>query len=687
MYGRITLYSNTGFNGVDIPADQSVLESSDINKYFLQDWYYMREDLDKPSIRVKLNYEACQDVDYVKLETQSTPGSGTPAVRFYFAIPRAVTAGVTELALDLDALLTMGGAANVTYLSGWQERGHISKQEDQLFTNTYAESWQPVRPLECTEVTTIESDKTDPGDNRDVVVTNIDLASMGGTADETELIEGLSTGGNEALIPRLRIPDFHHSTFFSIWDDDEEPLDPTAPRGANKDFLTPGTAAYEYKNQNVQNALGKLFSFGQLQLQASYRIPYMYIDEGKTQLDSTTGLYDRIAGYHQVWAASMCPYEYTIPGYTVKNKKCFDTYRSYVLVNLGSGDMSTKSPHEIYNFDTPTTYPSVRIWADPTSTGKPYARFHFINSNPLQWSETVKGLQWANNQISMEGASGSVWNSINSAFTSQSLSRQMQQAKMNNQYAEEQENIARSAGSLQNQFAEEMFNRNYFYTGVGAIGQSIGQGAGAIVGGISGAGMVAGGEPGAGAAMMTRSAMNALGSLTTGLEAGRKMDEMALNFAAQQAQYRADVDMNASKSYQRAENAEFEMQALQQKVNENQVGLIKQNGVVAPYVSFTPEQNLGLYGYNKFAIYEIRKSDEDLKMEDAYYQRFGYNGIHRPLTSACFNARQYYTYVQAFNINIDSPYGMRIRQKGIAQLNSGVRVWKVRPNPSYYETN
>ena len=124
-----------------------------------------------------------------------------------------------------------------------------------------------------------------------------------------------------------------------------------------------------------------------------------------------------------------------------------------------------------------------------------------------------------------------------------------------------------------------------------------------------------------------------------------------------------------------------------QQVNENEVDLYKNNNVVAPTIMFTPEQNLGLYGYNKFAIYEIRKSDEDLKSEDMYYQRFGYSGLHRPLTGACFNTRQFYSYVQAFNINIKSNFGLRIRQKAINQLNQGVRVWKVLPDASYYETN
>ena len=135
--------------------------------------------------------------------------------------------------------------------------------------------------------------------------------------------------------------------------------------------------------------------------------------------------------------------------------------------------------------------------------------------------------------------------------------------------------------------------------------------------------------------------------------------------------------------------SDMSLDKLRQAKNENQVGLLKANGIIAPTSIFTPEPNLAMYGYNKFVLYETRKSNVDLRSEDMYYQRYGYNGIHRPLTKACFNCRQYYTYVQAFDVNIKTTLsiGMRIKSKAIEQLNNGVRVWKVLPDAQYYETN
>ena len=124
-----------------------------------------------------------------------------------------------------------------------------------------------------------------------------------------------------------------------------------------------------------------------------------------------------------------------------------------------------------------------------------------------------------------------------------------------------------------------------------------------------------------------------------------------------------------------------------QRVNENYTTLLKNNNVVAPTVSFSPVQNLGLYGYNYFVVYETRMQDEDIIAFDKYLQRYGINGLHRPLTKQCFNERQYYNYVQAFDINIKSNFGKRVREAAISQLNNGVRTQKVLPDASYYELN
>lgn len=684
MTGTVTVYFNTGFNGFDIPSEPAVLETAQKKTY--PDVYYIREDLDKPSIQIKDTYENLANVDYVSIRTATRTS-------YYFAAPSAISQGVTALALNLDALLTMGGAKNLNYSSGWQERGHIKKTEDTLFGNIASESWLPSQPLETRHLTMIESNKSEiEGQggfgNRDIVMTNVDLKSLEDDAllKAVETIKGAGTEiQDDFQMPGIPIPSALDSTLFGIWDEEPVPGDPTVPPETHNFSIT-GTAAYDLNNIRVQAALGVLFSAGQLQLQASYRIPEMYVDDALTTMEvdpsrydpvqpghgydpnQDTGLFKRVVGWHQIWNANQIPYVYSIPGYTPKNKKVYATYRDYIIVNLGSGDMSSKKPYEIYNFDNPVNAPAIRIWADPVSTGKPYARFDYIKDNPLQWADTVKGLQWASVQICLEGASGSMWNSISNAFTSQTLERSYRENDIMQSYSGELSRLSENA--MNAQFIYDQAN-DYTKRGLafgGIFTNSLGAGFGTVYGGDEAAGY------------LSKGASNAIKSGMEYFWTGRAMDQREKMLGLQQEQL-------ISQRNQAADASDFARKNISQQINENILDLYKNNNVVAPTILFTPEQNLGLYGYNKFAVYEITKSDEDLKSEDMYYQRFGYSGLHRPLTAQCFKERQYYNYVQAFNVNIKSTFGMRIREKAIAQLNAGVRVWNVLPDASYYELN
>ena len=682
MQATVTVYFNTGFNGVDIPADATVLANAQSKTY--PDYYYVREDLDKPIIRIKDTYENLCNVDYVKIVT-------TNSTSYFFAVPSSISKGVTALSLDLDALLTMGGAKNLDYASGWQERGHIAKADDVLFKNIASEPWTPSNPLEAVNLKSIASTKTyEPGEDDpqtpedyEIIVSNIKMIAPGqgsalgdGTLTQ-EVIEGIVAGESEAVMyfPAIQTPSEEDSTDFILYDGTQ--MEGQNPSVIYRRFKITGVSAYNAKNGNVQNAISKLFSAGQLQLQASYKVPWEYIDEseGRTS-EPVAGWFSRICGYHQTTNENTLPFVYQgDDSYVVKNKKCLDTYRKYVIVNLASGDMSSKSPHEIY--DGQSQYPKVTIWADPTSTGKPYARFDYIKDNPLQWADCVKGLQWNNNMLAMEGASGSLWNSINAAFTSQTLQRQQTEADMNNRYANINWGLGAAGTSESYALQTLMFDeqaKQLMTNYSSELGSTLGSSLAAVFNPKDGGGV-------AGAVTM------GAGVLGNGARLVNSIDQLNLQQASAERSRALQVQSEQAAFNQLGEQKAIQDSQIRQAVNENQIGLYKNNNVVAPTIMFTPEQNLGLYGYNKFAIYEIRKSDADLKSEDAFYQRFGYSGLHRPLTAQCFNERQYYNYIQAFNINIKGNFGMRIRQKAIAQLNSGVRVWKVLPDASYYETN
>ena len=606
MNGTVTVYFNTGFNGIDIPASPSVLSNASSQSY--NDVYYVREDIDKPAIRIKDSYENLRDVDYCAINTSN----GTS---YFFAVPTALTKGVTLLTLELDALLTMGGAPNLDYISGWQERGHIAKSDDVLFSNIASEDWVPTQPLETSGTTVIKGQGAASQTDLDLVISNIDLLDAGKyTLNKMDVIEGFVSGATDAsmYLPAIKAPSSPWTDFI-IYDYTESQA---------HHFTIPNTTAYVATNTTVKRGLENLFSCGQLQLQGSYKIPKEYIAGISSP---TSGIVQSIVGYYGDQGLSNIPYEYTISGYTIKNKKCFATYRNVHLIAVASGDTSIKQMHELKDSSDSATYPSVHIWSDMSSTGKPYARFKYLKDSPMQVSDAVAGLQWANAQLVLEGASGSLWNSLSTAFQNRSVETD----KAFSDYS-------RQIGMKQTEISEAQIN----------LGGQIG-------------------------AISAAAKGNIIGAATTGA-----------SMELQLMQLQQQEKMNAG-SYA------LEQRRLDQQKNENSIGLIKSNQVVAPSVNFTPEQNLGLYGYNYFVAYEVRKSDQDLISEDMYYQRFGYNGLHRPLTAQCFNERTYYCYVQAFDVNLKGTgsFGLRVRQKAIAQLNAGVRVWKVLPDASYYQTN
>ena len=670
MTGTVTLYSQTHFNGVDIPAGPEVLQYAPVVS-ILNDVYFERMDVDLNHIDLKIQYSSVRDVDYIKLHNNQDN------IDFYYrAIPTALAKGTTRMLLKLDALMTLGGAMHVNYISGWQERGHIKKSDDVLFGNLAAENWVPSQQLVCANVSDIKSILTgkilvdgssesphDLDTDLSVVVSNVNIADLGKQPSLTiDVIEGIATGSvdpNMYLPAITTIPD-GYETEFKIFDMTSAPYTEHAFSLPNTGaFYSAGCTYYNALSNNTRKGLEKLYSVGQLQLQASYQIPKEYITICNLEDDTDkAGLIQNIRGIDYVSGLSSMPYEYTIPNYTIKNKKCFATYRTYTIASLATGDMITKQPQDIYQPNT--TYPSAKLWSDPCSTGKPYCRFSYIKNSPVIWQDVVHGMQWQSSQIVIEGASGSVWNSINTAFSNQRL----QQAINLNWY---QNSIAEANYQLR---TADIYNSGLtnvkkgvaetYFSALPSESSSVSNG------GLS-------------------------GTETTNYSFPTKLTGGILNTRLSSATAQNALQALQLEEQSSLANAQFRNGELVQEINQNEIGLLKNNNVIAPSVAFTPEQNLGLYGYNYFVGYEVRKTDEDLKSEDMYYQRYGYNGLHRPLTQQCFKEREYYNFVQAFDVNLKPVNGIslgaRVEAAAIAQLNGGVRVWRILPDPAAYETN
>jgi hypothetical protein len=687
MQKTIRVYRKTGFDGINIPSNQTVVETASVGSKNYTG-YFIREDIDCPIIRINDTYDNLKDVDYVSISSDFgpdyTPEQGTKfnefartkvlstETMFYFAIPKALSPKTTAIYLELDALTTMGGAENVYYESGWQTRGHVSEKEDVLFSNVADEDFMPSQELQIKNMQTVDADggggddENDEGGEsvnrsgasidrygiRSFVVTSTNLSDFytgSGTglddfkAYASRVIEGkVNASDPEAKMywPFIRCCS-NTTTFQTVGE--------TA--GANnRSFSLPSTCVYDYDNQDVKDALNKLYSIGQLSLQSSYNIPGKWLTN---PTESTDHHFATISGVFQQPSTSI---KYKLPDtLNIRNNKCHAMFRKVALQSVASGDLCIKKISEVYDGIESGSI-GLCLWSDPSFMGKPYARFSNINSaegtSQMLYDGCVKGTQWINNQIVFEGASGGVWESINTGFANASAQRGYDQYMTN--LRAQHEKTTRWA-----QYEAAMYPYEQMQQGMNVASGIAGTVMQAAQGNVGGA------------------INGVMGTVSSAIDMG-KMMTMKENVVIPNFQ----TDLNLNKA-----NSEFEQQKLQQQINENAIGQLRNNNLVAPTVMFSPDANLSLYGINYFIVYETRMADSDIQALDDYFDRFGYSGLHRPLVNGCFDKRSKFNYVQAYDVSIRSDFPMRVRQKGVAQLNAGVRAWKVKPATEHYSNN
>lgn len=628
----VNVYFNTGFNSINIPASKDVVRKAQV-KHF-NNSYYFREDLDKAYIDLKTTYSDVRDVDYVEMINNDTSES-----LFFFAVPSSLSKNTIRIFLEIDALTTMGGAVNLNYTDGWQTRGHIKKEEDVIFNNIYPEPFQPKKDLITSDLIDIHG--TGTADDLSIVYTNTNLTLMAtaeeGTEDTVEVYTGTkrTTAGEKEEVmyfPKVQSPKV--ATKFSIYDFKSK---------SYKSYNITGSAAYSMDSWVSQEAIEKMHSMGITDLTASYFVPGEFsatnpiINEDKGT--STAAVYGELKGINSTQTISLLPYQYLD---NIKNKKVFSLYNNYILSNVASGSSISKNASELYNNDIS---PSVNIWSDMSPGGSPFARFSHIKTSDNQYDAVCTGAPWNNNQINLVGGSGSIWNSLSASFSQANIDRSSMATELDRSFAERTTN-------------DDVLAYNRAMSAIGAgEGGLVSMNPMGIINDIMGSTFTIG------------STLDAQLGLSNDKGIFGDFETKRAQRDIQQAKYNQQLD------------------ALRQQTNENALGEIRANKLVAPTALFSPKQSLSIYGYNYFVIQQLHLDPSDAERLDKFFQRFGYSGLERPLTSECFNCREYYTYVQAYNVNIKSTYGMRIRNKAIEQLNQGVRVWKVLPDSKYYDLN
>nr|DAT38867.1 MAG TPA: Major tail protein [Caudoviricetes sp.] len=100
---------------------------------------------------------------------------------------------------------------------------------------------------------------------------------------------------------------------------------------------------------------------------------------------------------------------------------------------------------------------------------------------------------------------------------------------------------------------------------------------------------------------------------------------------------------------------------------------------VRPDVQFSVIPTLQNYVGNYFIEYRYRLSASDMSRFDDFLTQFGY-AVDEPLTKDCFTGRTNFNYIVADSVNIKSSCPLYLREGVINQIQSGVRIWHVKPS-------
>lgn len=108
--------------------------------------------------------------------------------------------------------------------------------------------------------------------------------------------------------------------------------------------------------------------------------------------------------------------------------------------------------------------------------------------------------------------------------------------------------------------------------------------------------------------------------------------------------------------------------------------------LVVPEIAFPRDQSIQDYVGNGFFFYRVRMADSDCQRLDRFLTQYGYS-VDKPLEKSDFTNRQYFNYVQAAAVQLDSDRPLRMRTQAAFELSNGIRLWHVVPNSTAMSYN
>ena len=637
----VRVWSNTGFNSINIPDSPNLLNSLPSATYPALDLLQNRF---LTSIRIRATFDQVKNADFCKLGDF-----------YYFVDGVTMTSGdVAVLGLIPDFITSAGGAGSLTILDGVTSRVHVTD-------DTYGKYTEPdplTIPSEALKVVVDDTSVMFTGtDNQTVVDSALNLIRMGQMYDEDESIYG--DAQNPGSMVAITADELSKVTFPSVVQNaNGTTYYINGGVGASNTELPPEKTAspirtYDATNANVKKGIQAARALGvEGAVSDLYNLPRSLVTAG---VNPSTGATDGVAG-NIVPKTTSIPFSYA----TVKNNRVMYGENTPFGLLSGNGSKAEFNAERIY--DGSSTHPTVLVVADPRIDGKPYFRFQTLDGVMASgtnlkdfFRNCISGRDWYKTPVIYREKSGRWLDTIkvasNIAVNDYSFENGLR--TMNQQQVSAQTDAA---------FA----TANFLSSAKTAIGAPVTDADGKMLGTPNASLSFTGGLNGnsllnAGKAL--GSTLSELNSLIGEAVTGEKVTNH-FGYAGERSIYKTAYNMQKG------------IELLQYYTAKN---------CWAPTVEFPMRADLfnDIMGCGA-VVYRYEYKDNDIAKIDKLLTMYGYR-YSKPLEASDFSNRQYFNYVEGSITVGNLP---RWWAEGVAaQIGTGVRVWHVKPNPSYYTNN
>lgn len=399
-----TIYTNTGFNAVNIPDSIAVLNTSATSVYTTTALDSLQSRF-LSSITVSTTWENIKNADYCCVDD------------FYYFIN-----GITMTSHDVARLslvpdfITSAGVKNLNFIDGITERVHVPKSSDTYGAYNEADPLiSPAQPLKVevsSQLFDVYSTTSTEAFEIHVVESSINLYVLGQFVTGNTLTAKTFTdtdGSNSVTVPSVPYVTSEQACTFSLGGDSFATTSSTATALFNPDDETVQAGMQCARDLGIENAI-----IAQYTLKAQ-QFTYSFYGSGSLT-DPATPIYQTISARtdltHTMDAVTM-KFVYSS---SVKNLRALYGANNKFGLLSASGDSAEFNPEDIYNGDTA---PTVSAVADGRYQGKPYFSFRYFhgmdkNEKPLFFFfNCVGGMEWRNLPLMFVSKSGNIQDAYN----------------------------------------------------------------------------------------------------------------------------------------------------------------------------------------------------------------------------------------------------------------------------------